>query len=213
MSNRLDEHGQPCSLIYNRKRRKDRGIDELIGLCKGMAADGVVNQLEAESLLKWLGANREIAGEWPANVLYGRVCEMLVDGKLDNAEQAELLDTLNQLASPVGAGAAPENLSISLPLDNPPPDIEFENNIFCFTGKFVSATRLECHAMVKQLGGRVVKAPTQKTNYVVIGDLASRDWAHGSYGRKIEAAIRIREQGFPLALVEEQHWADYVADL
>jgi len=210
---RLDEHGQPRNLIFNRSRRINRGVDELIGLCKGMAADGVVNQTEAEALLKWLGANREISEQWPANVLYGRVCEMLVDGKLDAAEQAELLDTLNSVAGPIGSGPAPENMSTSLPLDDPPPDIIFEGRVFCFTGKFVSATRAECQSLVKELGGSVAKTPTQKTNYLVIGDLASRDWVHGSYGRKIEHAVRLKEKGFPLSLVAEQHWAEYVVEI
>ncbi len=213
MITRLDGQGQPSSLIFNRTRRRDRSVDELIGICKGMAADGVVNQAEAEALLKWLGANREISKQWPANVLYSRVCEMLVDGRIDATEQAELLDTLNQLAGPIGAGPSPQNISTSLPLDDPPPDISFENRVFCFTGQFVSATRPECQNLVKQLGGSTVKNPTRNTHYVVVGELGSRDWAHGSYGRKIEAAVKIKSQGFPLALVAEQHWAEYILDL
>ncbi|MCB2190320.1 MAG: BRCT domain-containing protein [Deltaproteobacteria bacterium] len=213
MVSKLDEQGQPRSLIFNRTRRRDRSVDELIGVCKGMAADGVVNQAEAEALLKWLSANREVTGQWPANILYGRVCEMLVDGKLDADEQVELLDTLNQLTGPIGNGPSPKNISTSLPLDDPPPDVVFEDRIFCFTGQFVSGTRPECHAMVEQLGGMAVKRPTQKTHYVVIGDLGSRDWAHSSYGRKIETAVKIKGKGFPLALVAEQHWAEYVLDL
>lgn len=35
----------------------ERQIDTLIGLCKGVVADGVVNQGEAEFLRDWLAAN------------------------------------------------------------------------------------------------------------------------------------------------------------
>ena len=36
--------------LYSRARLDDRAINELLGLAKGIAADGVVNQKEAEFL-------------------------------------------------------------------------------------------------------------------------------------------------------------------
>ena len=49
----LDPHGQPVSGLVNRKRRVERDLSELLGLAKGMLADGVVNDKEAEYLVKW----------------------------------------------------------------------------------------------------------------------------------------------------------------
>ena len=34
----LDDHGQPLNRAFNAKRIRDRGVDELLGLCKGMIA-------------------------------------------------------------------------------------------------------------------------------------------------------------------------------
>jgi len=31
----LDDHGQPRNRRFNAKRRLDRSVDELLGLCKG----------------------------------------------------------------------------------------------------------------------------------------------------------------------------------
>jgi hypothetical protein len=45
--------------------------------------------------------------------------------------------------------------------------------------------------------------PQSATPFLVIGTLGSRDWAHTSFGRKIEAAIRCRP---PLRIVSEKHW-------
>ncbi|HAW32731.1 MAG TPA: hypothetical protein DCY03_32270, partial [Planctomycetaceae bacterium] len=65
-----DAHGQPLSRTFNAARLNDRKIDELIGLCKGVLADGEVTQFEVEFLQNWLRNNQEISEHWPANVLY-----------------------------------------------------------------------------------------------------------------------------------------------
>jgi len=36
------------------QRIADRGVDEMIGICRGMIADGRVEQSEAEYILRWL---------------------------------------------------------------------------------------------------------------------------------------------------------------
>ena len=73
---------------------KARTLDELIGLCRGVVADDEVNQKEAEFVLNWLECNTSVAEEFPASVLYPRLMEMLVDGRLDEDESKELLDLL-----------------------------------------------------------------------------------------------------------------------
>lgn len=207
MSNIYDDHGQTFNRMYNRKHIHDRGIDELIGLSKGIVADGIVNQAEAEALVKWLKTNKHAMNDWPANMLLARTEEMLEDGVLDREERIELHDLLVSLGGGIAPGSAPENLATTLPLDQPAPKIVFRDQLFCFTGKCVSGTRKECQSLVRELGGLVTNKPNQKTNYVVIGDTGSRDWAHSAYGRKIEYAVEVREKGFPLAIIAEQQWA------
>lgn len=46
-------------LSFNRKSIDDRQIDTLIGLAKGMLADGVLVQAEAEFLYTWLVQSRQ----------------------------------------------------------------------------------------------------------------------------------------------------------
>lgn len=85
----LDPQGQPVVRFYNRKQRIDRDLDELVGLAKGMAADGVVSQAEADFLASWLRRNNEVCNHGAALLLYNRVAEMLSDHHLDTEEQAE----------------------------------------------------------------------------------------------------------------------------
>jgi hypothetical protein len=48
---------------------------------------------------------------------------------------------------------------------------------------------------------------------LVVGCLGNSDWAHTSFGRKIEAAVRLRRDGIPIAIVDERHWASQLAAL
>jgi hypothetical protein len=43
---------------FNRKNIDDRQIDTLIGIGKGLIADGKIDQVEAEFLLTWLVQSR-----------------------------------------------------------------------------------------------------------------------------------------------------------
>src|SRR3546814_16695766 len=85
--------------FYNRvggERIESRQIDELIGLCRGMAADGAINRLEAEFLQKWLAANIAISSQPVIQTLYRRVSEVLADGRLEDDAAPDLLSTLDQ---------------------------------------------------------------------------------------------------------------------
>jgi hypothetical protein len=45
----LDSDGQPLNLGFNHARRTERNLCELLGLAKGLLADGVVTETEAGS--------------------------------------------------------------------------------------------------------------------------------------------------------------------
>jgi NAD-dependent DNA ligase len=192
---------------FGGKRLDDRKVDQLIGLCEGVLADGAVNLSEAQFIQQWLMNNVGIADRWPANVIYGRLCEYLEDGLLDEQEEAVLLDLLMDVC---GMPADRSKSSARLPLCEPAPDIEFSDNHFVMTGKFVSGTRSECEDMVRGAGGIPGRNVSGKTRYVVIGTLVSDSWAHESYGRKIEAAVALRDEGSGVSIVSEEHWARWL---
>ena len=53
------DHFHECS-----QRIEDRGISELIGIARGLVADDVVNELEADFLIRWLKENEHLTC-WP----------------------------------------------------------------------------------------------------------------------------------------------------
>lgn len=190
--------------LYNRARLADRETNELLGLTHGITADGVVTQAEVEYLHKWLVAHTAAAANPVVATLLGRVDAILADGTVDPEEAAELLSVLQKFAA--GDFELGETLkATTLPLDAPPPAINFPSSIFCFTGTFAFGSRRECEAAVQAKGG-LHGSLNRDTCYLVIGVYATDSWAHSTFGRKIEKAVEMRQKGVPIAIIGEQHW-------
>lgn len=206
----FEKDAAPQSRITHR-RRLDRSIDELIGISRGVLADGSLVKAEAEFLLAWMEKHREFGDSYPYSLLYPRITEMLSDGVLDPDEEGELMGMLLELQGGVHDYAEGVSNSTALPLCKPPPpEIIFEGCDFVMTGAFASGTRSEVAQEVLIRGGVVKGTPSKKTRYLVIGDIGSRDWMHSSFGRKIEKAVSLREQGTGLNIISEQHWLMYL---
>ncbi|MCY4611224.1 MAG: type II toxin-antitoxin system prevent-host-death family antitoxin [Gammaproteobacteria bacterium] len=76
-------------LKFSRARLSGRQISELLGLCRGLIADGKIVQSEAESLYAWL-IDQEGTGHPLVQTLRMQVGQMLEDGVLDASEGTEL---------------------------------------------------------------------------------------------------------------------------
>lgn len=196
----------------DQKRLIDRGMDEFIGLCKGIIFDGSVCQAEAENLLLWLKANPLVAQTFPAKQVFSSLRDMLADGVFDYNEEGVFLDLLLKVTGlPSGLEQA-ENASTQLPLCNPQPAIEFSGRVFVLTGNFGIGPRKVLVEAIQQRGGEVVLKDLRKdTHYLVIGDIGSRAWMHSTHGRKIERAVEYRDQRKTgLAIVSEAHFMSYL---
>lgn len=184
----------------NRGRRELRTADELIGLCRGLLADGHVNADEAKFLANWIAKNRDIHDDELVVALFARIDEALIDGVIDPEEESDLLAALHGY---IGGEASQASW---LPLDTPAPSLVFPGCTFVVTGTFAIGPRKLVSAEIESRGGTVSDSVRTTTNVLVIGDTASRDWVHSSYGRKIMAAVDFREEGYPIAIVSEGHW-------
>jgi NAD-dependent DNA ligase len=192
---------------FNKKNIQDRQIDTLIGLSKGLVADGTVNQSEAEFLLTWLIQNQQNSENPIIDNLLQKVAVMLEDGVLDSDESEELkniLQTISGESSEIGELAK----TTSLPIDAPLPKIDFDGASFLFTGTCAFGTRKDCQAAIDELGGVNANSVTKTLNYLVLGTYVTDSWAHETFGRKIEKAIEYRDSGMPLIIITEEHWAN-----
>ena len=192
---------------FNRKSIDDRQIDTLIGISKGLIADGKLVQSEAEFLLSWLIQSRQTSDNPIIINLLNKVEEMLGDGILYQTESTELLTMLQKFAGePSAIGELAK--TTSLPINNPTPPITFEGMEFLFTGTFAYGNRKQCQAVIESLGGRNATSVNKSLNYLVLGAYVTDSWVHEIYGRKIEKAMKYRDEGVSLAIISEQHWVD-----
>jgi NAD-dependent DNA ligase len=197
--------------FYNRvsaDRIASRQIDELIGLARGLCADGILNQAEVEYLEKWLAANTGISDQPLIRTLYERVHSVLADGQISGDEQADLfaaLDSLSDRDFEVGEVLKPT----TLPLCNPAPNIVFADRSFVFTGTFSYGQRKECVRAVEERGG-FGESLTQGTDYLVIGTYVTESWKHSAFGNKILKASEMRGQGIPISIISEKHWSQFL---
>lgn len=192
---------------FNRNKIQDRQVDTLIGLSKGLAADGKVDQAEAEFLLSWLVQNRQASENPLIENLLNKVSEMLEDGVLDKEESEELLKILHSISgesSEIGELAK----TSSLPINEPLPSVVIHDNTFLFTGTCAFGTRKQCQEAIESLGGINAKGVTKTLNYLVLGTYVTDSWIHENFGRKIEKAMEYRESGLPLVIITEEHWAN-----
>ncbi|MBT2785697.1 MULTISPECIES: BRCT domain-containing protein [unclassified Halomonas] len=191
---------------FNRKNIQDRQIDTLIGLSKGVLADGNVNQAEAEFLMSWLVQNRQSSDNPIIINLLQKVSAMLEDGVLDKEESDELLAILRKISgdsTEIGELAK----TSSLPINEPLPEIVFEGTSFLFTGTCAFGSRKQCHEATESLGGAIAKGVNKNLNYLVLGTYVTDSWAHETFGRKIEKAVEYRDSGVPIVILTEEHWA------
>lgn len=187
--------------------RHDRSADELIGICRGILADGAVNTSEGDFLLGWLDRHKEFANTFPFNILYPRVRDALVDGVLDADEEKDLLEAIhNTIGGEAHAPQGSNSLSTELPFDVPYPTILYSASTFVLTGTFSYGKRGEVRGAIEDRQGVVLSTVSLKTDYLVVGDVGSRDWIHSSYGRKIQNAVELRQRGAMISIVPERHW-------
>lgn len=189
-------------------RLQSRQVDELIGLARGLIADGALNSAEVEFLQTWLAANLAISHQPLFATLYDRVREILADGIADPAECQDLFAALTAFtAGDAELGEASK--STSLPLCNPMPRLAFEGIAYCFTGTFSFGQRKHCEQAVAIRGG-TAGSLTRATGVLVIGSYATESWKHSSFGNKIMKAVEMRDLGAPISVVSEAHWAKHL---
>jgi len=208
----IDPHGQPFNLRFNRARRAERDLSELLGLAKGLLADGQITKEEAAHLNDWMTSHPDAVEQWPVNKLAERLTRIFADGHADEDERSDLADLLASLVGGTAGVVLGEDAATELPIDKPPPDLHWPGSIFVFTGKFAYGTRASCERETSHRGGSCERAVTKRTTFLVIGTFGSRDWVHTSFGRKIQKAVDYRASGLPVAILAEEYWSNLLAE-
>ena len=186
--------------------RIERAFAEMMGVARGIIADGVVSSDEATRLARWTRENPEIATRWPANMLARRLESIVRDGRVDARERSHLEAVLGQLAE--NPGWMGFSLATDLPVDRPEPAVVFESKTFVFAGEMAYGPRRACEREVVELGGTCDPTVTRRTDYLVLGGLSASEWAQEGFGTQVNEVVQLRARGAHIAIISEEHWAN-----
>ncbi len=198
--------GKPQSfgrLIGKQINDQKRCLATLLGIAQGVICDRNLVDEEIRFINEWLTQNEEICQSWPGDILHKRITEVLADGVVTQAEREHLSELLKKLIGGDETTIAAAVHVTELAFDDLPA-VQFPGRVFCLTGDFVYGPRDRCCAEIQRKGGVAVDNVTKKLNYLVIGSLGSVEWKHGSFGTKIERAVKYKRDGLPISIVKEQ---------
>ncbi|RIK45778.1 MAG: NAD-dependent DNA ligase [Chloroflexi bacterium] len=188
------------------KNDLNRSLGALVGIAQGLICDAKLNDDEIQFLNRWLRENENISLTWPGDVVHARIRAALEDGVITEAEREHLMQTLQQLIGGTLDELAESTHVTGLAFDEVE-TLQFREARFCLTGNFVFAPRSVCAEAIERRGGLVSSSVSRKTHYVVVGGLGSPEWKHGSFGTKIEQAMKLKREGAALLVVHEDRWA------
>lgn len=178
-------------------------VNHLLGIVRGITADAELNEKEIKAMRSWLKGSYEIKNTWPFNILRTRIDNVLADGVVTDEESSDLLQFLSDMVGGGVADGVVDGMAMTLPLEDLE-SIDFDGRRFCLTGGFVYGPRKNVAKVISNNGGIVGNKVTLNLDYLVVGSIASTDWAHGSYGRKIETAMNLKDKGQQLHVIGEE---------
>lgn len=219
MFHRLDPRHSPSDRV-----RKTRSLDELVGLCQGVIADGLLVKGEADFLLRWLQSHAAVHVDDDIAMLANRLADALQDGVIDDDEERDLLEAIMGIAMPVDlppwevvqarrehpAVPSVRKLIAALPFIDASAPLSLSGNIVVVTGVFKYGPRDVVANALRRAGAVMGDNFTRSTRYLAVGTLGSADWRATSAGRKIEAAIAAKAKGQEIDLVSEEHLLSHI---
>lgn len=191
-------------LVAKHLNDQKRCLGALLGIAQGVLCDRSLVDEEIRFLDAWLKNNEEICQQWPGDILHRKIRDVLADGIITAAERTYLIEHLKKLIGADDITLASATHVTELVFDDHPV-IQFNGATFCLTGDFVYGSREDCWARIEGEGGEISKSVTKNIHYLVVGSLGSPEWKHGSFGTKIERAMKYRNAGLALSIVRESH--------
>lgn len=190
------------------QRELSKSSQVLAGIITGIVADGNLHDMEIQMLNTWLSANPEVVSRWPGSAIASQLHTVLADGFVSADEREHLLHELQLLVGNDFSNSG----SVTSEVAALPYDLECLIDVrgvhVCHTGEFLYGTRTACERLTELAGGVATGSVTKKTGFLVVGTHVSSAWVNTSYGRKIERAMELREDGHLISIVSEKRWLE-----
>lgn len=106
-------------------------------------------------------------------------------------ERDEIMNELARLSDPVVRDAGDVSVSFG------------DKVSFVLTGDFELGRRSAIETRIKALGSKCSGKVSGRTSFVVVGNQGSQNWSFGSYGGKVDDALRVQADGKPVQIICE----------
>lgn len=161
---------------------------QLIKRCEEILRDGRVTFDEAVGLRWWLEDEANAVNDSIVENLLTMLSSVLEDGEMSHEEEKHVIGALEHIVNPVTHAKG----------------IDIAGKRFCLTGDFKYGPRDTVISYLESLGGVNSKNVTKNCDLVIVGNLGSFAYAHGSYGSKVKKAMEYQEKGVKIEIVLEK---------
>ena len=191
-----------------RRHRLNRALEQLLGIASGIMADGHLHDQEVQFLSTWLRENADVAAAWPGSAVSKAVRDTLADGVITDVERDHLVMVLSEFSgSEFSLAGSVTPMVTSLPIDDQV-TVQLMHAGVCHTGEFIYGTRAAVERATLRAGGTPSDSVSKRVEYLVVGTRVSPNWAHTTYGRKIQRAVELQESGHGIEIISERRWLE-----
>ena len=194
-------------------------LQRLQGIFHGILSDNVISDEEIYQLDKWLEDNSHLIGHYPYDEICSLITSILADHIITDEERNHLkvffsefiIEHPNSIINYEEIQKLKKSISFA-GVCTTNPQISFNDQQFCFTGKSNKSDRKEIIKTIQSLDGIYINSVSSKTNYLIYGDGGSPCWAYSCYGRKVEQAVNLRKNNHSIQIIYEADFWDAVED-
>ena len=163
----------------------------LQGIVYGVICDNVLTEEEVLSLSSWLNEHKDLAGNYPFDVLYAEIGKVLEDKIIEESELEYLETVLQETMDPVAERSESSS------------EIMFYEAVVCLSGEFVSGSKQEIAEKLTEKGAIVKDTVTRHTDILIVGGCGNSNWSCGNYGNKVKKALELQAKGSNIKIVRE----------
>lgn len=217
--NKLNEKYNEIIKVLNLFKNTDFYIQStadsqwLHGLLAGIVCDKTLNVDEVRLLNQWLKDNDHIEDDPIYIDLFEKLKPFRLTKSVDDAVVKDILKSIQKYVSYDDYGLPVTAVTSSKDDANPDfyhGEFSIDGFSFCFTGASSRFTKAEWQSVVESNQGTFAKNMTKSVDYLVVCNKGNAKWAHMSYGRKFEQALKWQRDGVNILILTED---DFVREL
>lgn len=172
-------------------------LNRFLGFCRGIACDGKITTAEAERLINIVESQPDLLETIGVKQVLVSCIDAIEDGIVSPEESFEISDAIGHIVGDCyGDTGLTQTDGVANIHEHNIDDLlaEIDGQTVVLTGKFKTSPRSELEEELRSQGALVVKHVSRKTDFIVVGGTASRDWIELNRGTKIRKAQELRLQ-------------------